>query len=296
MSIALVWGMVAVSLVVLTGWGGHISLGQFAIVGTGAVTSGLLQQHANVDFFVTLAAAGAVGAVVALLLGLPALRIRGPVPRRDHPRLRRRPRQLLPQPDQLPVLHPGEHPASRSVGTLHARERMGDVLPLPRPARAHHPGGPGRAQVTRRSRAGGHARERPRRRSGGRADHRGQAQRVRAGRRHRRHRRRAARADPAPRRRRHLQARPEPRRVLHGRDRRARVDRRCAARRVQPAPARTGGERRRAPARHRRRAARDPAVPTPAASARPSTARPCCCASSPNVAGSSSRACWPTSA
>jgi branched-chain amino acid transport system permease protein len=78
MSIALVWGIVAVSLVVLTGWGGHISLGQFAIVGTGAVTSGLLQQHANVDFFVTLAAAGAVGGVVALLLGLPALRIRGP--------------------------------------------------------------------------------------------------------------------------------------------------------------------------------------------------------------------------
>ncbi|HZQ84266.1 MAG TPA: ABC transporter permease [Acidimicrobiales bacterium] len=78
MSIALVWGMVAVSLVVLTGWGGHISLGQFAIVGTGAVTSGLLQQHTNTDFFVTLAAAGAVGGVVALLLGLPALRIRGP--------------------------------------------------------------------------------------------------------------------------------------------------------------------------------------------------------------------------
>jgi branched-chain amino acid transport system permease protein len=78
MSIALVWGMVAVSLVVLTGWGGHISLGQFAIVGTGAVTSGLLQQHTNTDFFVTLAAAGAVGGAVALLLGLPALRIRGP--------------------------------------------------------------------------------------------------------------------------------------------------------------------------------------------------------------------------
>jgi len=54
MSIALVWGMVAVSLVVLTGWGGHISLGQFAIVGTGAVTSGLLQQHTNTDFFVSL--------------------------------------------------------------------------------------------------------------------------------------------------------------------------------------------------------------------------------------------------
>ena len=78
MSIALVWGIVGLSLVVLTGWGGHISLGQFGIVGAGAVTSGLLQQHSNVDFFVTLLAAGAVGAAVALFLGLPALRIRGP--------------------------------------------------------------------------------------------------------------------------------------------------------------------------------------------------------------------------
>ena len=77
MAVALIWGMVAVSLVVLTGWGGHISLGQFAIVGCGAVAAGNIVQRWDVDMFVVLAAAGAVGGLVALLIGLPALRIQG---------------------------------------------------------------------------------------------------------------------------------------------------------------------------------------------------------------------------
>jgi branched-chain amino acid transport system permease protein len=77
LSLTLVWAMVAVSLVVLTGWGGHISLGQFAIVGVGAVTAGNMVTKLDADLFVALLVAGVVGGVVALLLGLPALRIRG---------------------------------------------------------------------------------------------------------------------------------------------------------------------------------------------------------------------------
>jgi branched-chain amino acid transport system permease protein len=69
--------MVGVSLVVLTGWGGHISLGQFAIVGTGAVAAGNLVTRLHADLFVALLVSGLVGGVVALLVGLPALRIRG---------------------------------------------------------------------------------------------------------------------------------------------------------------------------------------------------------------------------
>jgi len=76
-TVALVWGIVAVSLVILTGWGGHISLGHFAIVGAGAVVAGNLIVRWNVDFFVTLAIAGLAGGLVALLVGLPALRIKG---------------------------------------------------------------------------------------------------------------------------------------------------------------------------------------------------------------------------
>ncbi len=73
----MIWGMVAVSLVVLTGWGGHISLGQFAFVGVGAVVTANLMERFNADLFLSLVAAGVAGAVIALLLGLPALRIKG---------------------------------------------------------------------------------------------------------------------------------------------------------------------------------------------------------------------------
>ncbi|MFN8104806.1 MAG: ATP-binding cassette domain-containing protein [Acidimicrobiia bacterium] len=78
MSVTVIWCIVAVSLVVLTGWSGHISLGQFAFAGVGAMVAGNLLWRWDVDLFVALAAAGAGGAVVALVLGLPALRIRGP--------------------------------------------------------------------------------------------------------------------------------------------------------------------------------------------------------------------------
>ncbi len=77
LSFALVWGLIAVSLVVLTGWGGNISLGQFGIVGIGAMVAGNLLTRWNVDLFVAMVAAMAAGAIVAVLIGLPALRIRG---------------------------------------------------------------------------------------------------------------------------------------------------------------------------------------------------------------------------
>jgi branched-chain amino acid transport system permease protein len=76
-AVALVWAMTAVSLVILTGWGGHISLGQFAIVGVGALVAGNMIQDHNTDLLLVLLAAGASGAVVSLLVGLPALRIKG---------------------------------------------------------------------------------------------------------------------------------------------------------------------------------------------------------------------------
>lgn len=76
-SVAMVWALAAVSLVILTGWGGHISLGQFAIVGVGAMVAGNLIQRQNLDLFLVLVAAGLAGALVSLIVGLPALRIRG---------------------------------------------------------------------------------------------------------------------------------------------------------------------------------------------------------------------------
>jgi branched-chain amino acid transport system permease protein len=76
-TIVVITAMVGVSLVMLTGWGGQISLGQFGFAGLGAmVTAGLAVREW--DFFVCLAVAGLVGALAAVLIGLPALRIQGP--------------------------------------------------------------------------------------------------------------------------------------------------------------------------------------------------------------------------
>ncbi len=73
----LLLGIIAVSLVVLAGWAGQISLGQFAFVGLGAAVTGSLLVHQDADLFVALALSAIVGALAALLVGVPALRIRG---------------------------------------------------------------------------------------------------------------------------------------------------------------------------------------------------------------------------
>ena len=76
-SFALLWGMVGISLAVLTGWGGNISLGQFGIVGISSMAAGNLLMRWNLDVFLALGGAVVAGAVTAVLIGLPALRIRG---------------------------------------------------------------------------------------------------------------------------------------------------------------------------------------------------------------------------
>ncbi len=76
-SVGIIFGLGALSLVVLSGWGGTISLGQQALVGVGAVAAGNLIMHTNADLFLSLGAAGLAGALVAVVLGLPALRVRG---------------------------------------------------------------------------------------------------------------------------------------------------------------------------------------------------------------------------
>lgn len=72
-----IFGIVAVSTVVLTGWSGQISLGQFGLAASGAlVTGGLIARH-NPDFFAMLALGIAAGVGVAVLIGLPAARFPG---------------------------------------------------------------------------------------------------------------------------------------------------------------------------------------------------------------------------
>ena len=77
LSLILVYAICAVSLVVLTGWAGQISLGQFAFVGIGAAVAGGLAADLHWDFFVCVTIGGLAGAAFAVVLGIPALRIQG---------------------------------------------------------------------------------------------------------------------------------------------------------------------------------------------------------------------------
>lgn len=72
-----IFGIIGCSLVVLTGWSGHISLGQVAFVGIGAAVAGAVTARLGWDLSIGLLLAGVTGAVVAILIGLPAIRTRG---------------------------------------------------------------------------------------------------------------------------------------------------------------------------------------------------------------------------
>ena len=69
--------IVALSLLVLSGWAGQISLGQFAFVATGSTVGAWLTLHWHMDVLLVMVVAGSIGAVVAVAIGIPALRIRG---------------------------------------------------------------------------------------------------------------------------------------------------------------------------------------------------------------------------
>ena len=76
-SIVFVRALVALSLVVLTGWGGQVSLGQFAFVAVAALVGGHLTAERGISFWLALPLVTAFGACLAALVGLPALRLRG---------------------------------------------------------------------------------------------------------------------------------------------------------------------------------------------------------------------------
>ena len=76
-SLIVIFGIVAVSLVVLTGWAGQVSLGQMGFVGIGAAVGGAVTDRLGWDLAIAIIIAGLVGGVVAMVIGLPALRRRG---------------------------------------------------------------------------------------------------------------------------------------------------------------------------------------------------------------------------
>src|SRR4029077_12728399 len=73
----LIDGIVIISLVVLTGWGGQLSLGQWAFVAVGAVVGGGLYNLTHMPFLLAMLIGSLAGSVVAVVLGFTALRVRG---------------------------------------------------------------------------------------------------------------------------------------------------------------------------------------------------------------------------
>jgi branched-chain amino acid transport system permease protein len=72
-----VFALITLSVVVLTGWAGQVSLGQMSFVAVGAAVGAVATATWHVDLSLGLLAAGTAGAVVAVLVGLPALRLSG---------------------------------------------------------------------------------------------------------------------------------------------------------------------------------------------------------------------------
>lgn len=72
----LIYSLVGLGLMVLTGYTGQVSLGHAAFLGVGAYTEALLQTH-GVSFLLSLPAAALLSAGVGVIVGLPALRLRG---------------------------------------------------------------------------------------------------------------------------------------------------------------------------------------------------------------------------
>jgi len=67
----------AISLMLLTGYAGQISLGHAGLIAAGAFTTGILAREINAPFWITLPASALTGVVLGLIFGLPSLRLRG---------------------------------------------------------------------------------------------------------------------------------------------------------------------------------------------------------------------------
>lgn len=76
LTVIFAYGIVAISIGIVTGLGGQLTLGQFALAGVGAVVSYHISARTG-WFPLSFVYAGLAAALVALLIGLPALRIRG---------------------------------------------------------------------------------------------------------------------------------------------------------------------------------------------------------------------------
>jgi sulfate-transporting ATPase len=73
----IIFTLVGLSLVILTGWAGQVSLAQYAFVGVGAYTAAVLSGTAHLPFWLVVPLTVLVSVPFSLLIGVPSLRLRG---------------------------------------------------------------------------------------------------------------------------------------------------------------------------------------------------------------------------
>jgi branched-chain amino acid transport system permease protein len=73
----LVFATIGLSMVVLSGWAGQVSVGQMAFVGIGGAVGAWAIVDRGYDPMLAMLMAGVAGAALAVVIGLPALRLRG---------------------------------------------------------------------------------------------------------------------------------------------------------------------------------------------------------------------------
>lgn len=76
-SAVLIYALLGLSMVVLTGWAGQVSLGQVGLFAIGTAVSAKVTTTWNLDLTLALLLAGLAGAVAAVVIAVPALRLRG---------------------------------------------------------------------------------------------------------------------------------------------------------------------------------------------------------------------------
>jgi ABC-type branched-subunit amino acid transport system permease subunit len=77
LTLVVIGAIVGVSLTVLMGYTGQISLGHWSLVGVGAFAAANLHGRIGVPFLLTVPLVVLIGMLVSLLIGIPALRIKG---------------------------------------------------------------------------------------------------------------------------------------------------------------------------------------------------------------------------
>lgn len=76
-SLILLWTMICLSLNIIFGYAGQLSLAHGGLFGIGAYTYGLLAGKLQLSFWLAFPLGGLAAAIVGLLIGIPSLRLKG---------------------------------------------------------------------------------------------------------------------------------------------------------------------------------------------------------------------------